>query len=311
MELHIDSYVSESRNWRTQHIDSASTEEVLRMINDEDELIAEAIAFQIPAITVCVDAIVKQFNAGGRLFYIGGGTSGRVGVLDAAEVSPYFNVPYEMVQGLIAGGDPALKRVYAGVEDDDQTVLSELEQIDLQPEDSLIGISSSGGTPYVRAALEYGKRCGSLTLCLVNNPNSAIGKIADHEILIELGPEVLTGATAFKAGTATKMVLNMISTAAMIKLGRVYSNLQVCVEISNAKLKQRVAKALMEAADIEYENASALLEQSDDNAAIALIMHACDLSVEEAKQVYNDAKGDIGKALRREKNDAHPMIPSL
>ncbi len=311
MELNIDGYVSESRNAHTRHIDTVSTEEILRMINAEDATIAQAIEQQIPKITSCVDAITQRINSGGRLFYVGGGTSGRIGVLDAAEVSPYFNVPYEMVQGLIAGGDPALRRVLPGVEDDDKTVLTELEEIGLQAEDAVFGISSSGSTPYVRAALEYANSTGALTLSLVNNRASIIGELSDHEILIELGPEVLTGATAFKAGTATKMILNMVSTAVMIKLGRVYSNLQLCVEISNAKLVQRVAKALMEAADIDSETAGKLLALADNNAAVALIMHKLDTSLEDAKQLYNDAKGNIRLALQQTTNSAAPRIPAL
>jgi N-acetylmuramic acid 6-phosphate etherase len=311
MELNIDGYVSESRNAHTKHIDTAATEEILKMINSEDAMIAPAIEKQIPVISACVDAITARINSGGRLLYVGGGTSGRIGVLDAAEVSPYFNVPYEMVQGLIAGGDPALKKVLPGVEDDDKTVLSELEEIGLQSNDAVFGISSSGSTPYVRAALEYAKSKGALTLSLVNNAASVIGELSDHEILLELGAEVLTGATAFKAGTATKMILNMVSTAVMIKLGRVYSNLQLCVEISNAKLVQRVSKALMEAADIDSETAGTLLELADNHAAVALIMHTLDTSVEEAKKIYNDAKGNIRLALQQQTNSATPRIPAL
>ncbi len=311
MSFTIDGYTSESVNTDTLHIDTASTIEMLQMINREDAKIAHAIEQELESIAQAVDAITDRLSAGGRMIYIGGGTSGRIGILDAAEVAPYFNVPYEMVQGHIAGGADAVYKVLPGVEDDTETVKQELVELSLNSLDVIVGISSSGSIPYVISAMQEAKKMGCLTVCLVNNRDSKMGELADHEITVIIGPEVITGATALRAGTAQKMILNMISTGVMIKLGRVYRNYMVCVEISNEKLVQRVTKALMAAAEIDRETAENLLKITDNDAALALLMHKLEIDADTAKNVYNKAHGNLQLALQQKENPVHSRIPNL
>ena len=239
MNFKIEQYLSESINPETEHIDSAATIDIVRMINREDRKIPAAIGNELDSIAAAIDSITEKLDEGGRLIYIGGGTSGRLGVVDASEVAPYFNVPYEMVQGLLAGGPEAVYRVISGVEDDVDKVIDELAELNLTSSDAVVGISSSGSTPYVVSGMKYARNKGCLTVALVNNKDSVLGGIADKTICVIVGPEVLAGATVYKAGTAQKMVINMLSMGVMIKLGRVYKNLMICVENFQCKIGRK------------------------------------------------------------------------
>ncbi len=309
MSFEIEQYLSESINPETEDIDSSKTIDIVRMINKEDYKIPAAIGNELENIAVAIDSITDKFDEGGRLIYIGGGTSGRLGVVDASEVAPYFNVPYDMVQGVLAGGPEAVYRVITGVEDDTEEIIKELKKLNLTSRDAVVGISSSGSTPYVVSGVKYAKKTGCLTIALVNNKESVLSMIVDKTICVIVGPEVLAGATVYKAGTAQKMVINMISMGVMIKLGRVYKNLMICVEISNAKLVERVKKALISATGITEREASEYLEKTDNNAALALIMWKLKVDAEEAKEIMNNAKGNLKLALQREKSSSKNIIP--
>jgi N-acetylmuramic acid 6-phosphate etherase len=308
MGIDISNYTSEAIHENTRDIDSVSTLEAMRMIHEEDRKITESIERELPRIAEAVDAISAKINRGGRMIYVGGGLSGRIGILDASEVAPSFGTPYAMVQGMIAGGDEALKRVLSGVEDDRETVIQELKDKDLCSADALIGISASGATPYVVSALEYAKRIGSLTVGIVNNQVTDIHRIADITIGAIVGAEAIAGSTRMKSGTAQKMIANMLSTGVMIKLGRVYRNLLIFVEISNDKLVERVKRAFQDAADISPEETARYLEKADYNAAVALIIHKCSVDAAEAKKLLNDARGNIQLALKQEKSSSLAMI---
>ena len=243
---------TEQRNQSTTHIDKMTTAEMLRAIQNENYNAARAVEEQLERIGAAVDAISERMNRGGRLFYLGCGTSGRLGVLDASECPPTYGVPHELVVGIIAGGDGALRRAVEGAEDSRQWGKNELSVHDITELDSVVGISVAGGAGYVIGALEYAKECGALTVALTSNEGSPIEAISDICICTDTGAEVITGSTRMKAGTAHKMVLNMISTSVMIKAGHVYENLMINLRPSNIKLKARMIRIV---SDITGENA--------------------------------------------------------
>ncbi len=240
MSDNFSELTTEKINPATAHIDECTTLEMVKLINDEDKKIAVAVERVLPEIARAVDVIAESFTRGGRLFYIGAGTSGRLGVLDASECPPTFGVPYEMVQGLIAGGEGALIRAVEGAEDNRNLAERDLTEKNFCAADVLVGITASGRTPYVLGGIEFAKNLGAITVGVSCVENSALAKIVDIAITPVTGAEALTGSTRMKAGTATKMVLNMLTTAAMIKIGKVRGNLMICVQATNDKLRDRL-----------------------------------------------------------------------
>lgn len=243
------------------HLERMSTSEILRNINREDHLVPGAVDRVIPALEPFVDALVERMSQGGRLFYVGAGTSGRLGIVDASECPPTFGVPHGLVVGLIAGGDGAIRKAVEFAEDDPDQGWKDLQDHAIGPEDTVVGIAASGGTPYVVGALEKARAAGSLTACITCNPGSPVTQVCDHPLVAVVGPEFVTGSTRMKSGTAQKLILNMISTSAMIKLGRVHGNRMVDMQLSNKKLVDRGTRMVMEALDVGYEAANALLKQ--------------------------------------------------
>ena len=257
--MNLATLATEARNPLTEHIDELSTLQMLRLINDEDAKVAAAVAAVLPEIAKAVDAIAHRFEQGGRLFYIGAGTSGRLGVLDASECPPTFSVPPTLFQGLIAGGDSALRNSSEASEDSPGQGAADLAARSITQRDTLVGIAASGRTPYVLGALAHAKKIGALTIALTCVPNSAMAEVADISIAPLTGPEVLTGSTRMKAGTATKLVLNMLSTGAFIRLGYVHGNLMVNVQPKNSKLLDRAVRIVAETKGMSYPDAARLL----------------------------------------------------
>ncbi|AJQ28756.1 N-acetylmuramic acid 6-phosphate etherase [Pelosinus fermentans] len=297
MTVDIESLMTEQRNPKTENIDQLSTAEMLKLINDEDKIVAYAVEKEIPNIAQAVDKVVEALPRGGRLVYIGAGTSGRLGVLDASECPPTFGVDDSMVVGLIAGGDHALRNAIEGAEDDEEEAVRQLRNIGLSVSDVLIGIAASGRTPYVVGGLKYANELGATTMAISCSPNSVIGDIAKIAITLVVGPEVIAGSTRLKAGTAQKLVLNMITTAAMIQIGKVYGNLMVDVKASNVKLLERAKRIVAQATGLSIEQAKEFLEQANYNPKLAIVMSKQACTMEEAKMRLEKAHGVIRKAL--------------
>jgi N-acetylmuramic acid 6-phosphate etherase len=271
----LSGLLTEQSNPASRHIDTQPTLEMLRTINDEDRKVAESIAPELPAIARAVDGIVAAIAAGGRLFYIGAGTSGRLGVLDAAECPPTFNVPPDLVQGVIAGGESALARATEASEDDPLLGVKDLAARGFRASDVLCGIAASGRTPYVIGAVEEANRLGCLTIGVSCTPGSQLSQLAKIAITPLPGPEVIAGSTRMKAGTATKLVLNMLTTGTFIRMGYVYGNLMVNVEPKNEKLRDRARRILSEATGISYEEAEKKLAEAGNSVrkAIEMVNH--------------------------------------
>jgi len=287
---------TEARNPRTAHIDELSTLEMLTLIHQEDAAVATAVESQLPAIARAVDAIAERFTQGGRLFYIGAGTSGRLGVLDASECPPTFSVPPTLVQGIIAGGDAALRRSSEYSEDSADEGANDLIAASFATSDTLVGIAASGRTPYVLGAMVHARSLGALTIGLSCVAGSPVARNSDIAITPVTGPEVLTGSTRMKAGTATKLVLNMISTGVMIRTGAVYGNLMVNVKPSNAKLLDRAQRILMAATGCDRPTASRLLFEAG-SVKVAIAMHVLSLPRAVAEARLARANGSLAKAL--------------
>jgi N-acetylmuramic acid 6-phosphate etherase len=302
MQMHdaeaLASSPTEARNPNSTHIDELSTLEMLSVINREDQRVAQAVERELPRIAFAVDAIAERFNQGGRLYYIGAGTSGRLGVLDASECPPTFSVEPELVQGLIAGGDPALRRSSEHSEDSPEEGASDLQQqgFGASPPDTLVGIAASGRTPYVLGAMAYAKRLGALTIALTCVPGSRMAELADLAITPLTGPEVITGSTRMKAGTATKLVLNMLSTGVMIRTGAVYGNLMVNVRPTNAKLVDRAERIITAATGCGRGEAISLLEAAG-SVKVAIAMQKLGLGRAEAEARLAAVGGRLRLAL--------------
>jgi N-acetylmuramic acid 6-phosphate etherase len=281
----LRSLLTETAHPNSADLDRLPTEGILRVMNAADGGIAQAVALETPRIAVAVDAIVTALDRGGSLVYIGAGTSGRLGVLDASECPPTFNTPPEMVRAIIAGGDAALRRSAEGAEDDPEAGAGDLLASGFGPADVLVGISASGRTPYVLGAVAQAHRLGAVTCGISCTPGSELSRSVDFPIEPLVGPEILTGSTRLRAGTATKLVLNMISTAAMIKLGHVYGNLMVNVQPSNAKLEDRARRIIQQAAGVSIERAAELLEQSGRSVRTAIVMAKKGVGREEAARI--------------------------
>jgi N-acetylmuramic acid 6-phosphate etherase len=300
--MNLHKLLTEQINPASRDIDTKSTAEILGIINAEDGKVAAAVEAEIPRIAEAVDRIVSRVRNGGRLFYIGAGTSGRLGVLDAAECPPTFHVPPEMVQGIIAGGEPALARASEATEDDPEVGKKDLLARGFSGGDALVGIAASGRTPYVLGAVAAARQLGALTIGISCTPDSELTRQVEISIAPLVGPEVIAGSTRMKAGTATKLVLNMISTAVMIQLGYVYGNLMVNVEPKNGKLEDRARRIVAEAADVSYEAAAELLRNARGSVKTAIVMSRLSLDYDSAVARLSAAGGRISKALEREKN---------
>jgi len=293
----LASLLTEQRNPASAAIDDLPTEQMLAVINSEDAKVAAAVQACIPAIAQVVDAVSERMRAGGRLFYIGAGTSGRLGVLDASECRPTFNVPQDLVQGIIAGGESALVRATEASEDDPASGARDLDARGFTSADALIGIAASGRTPYVLGAIDRARSLGAFTAAISCSPASELSRRAEVGIEALVGPEVLTGSTRMKSGTATKLILNMISTGVMIRLGYVYGNLMVNVQPTNDKLRDRATRIIAEAAQIDPARAAALLTDSGGNVRIAILMAKKGIPREEAAALLQNANGRLAQAL--------------
>ncbi len=293
----LEQLVSEERNPRTMGIDLMSTPEIVATINGEDRLVPEAVGKTLPQVAQAVDRIVAAFGKGGRLIYIGAGTSGRLGVLDASECPPTFGVPPTMVVGVIAGGLGALVSAVEGAEDSAEGGAADLRAIDLTNRDVVVGIAVSGRTPYVIGALNYAKSLGAVTVGLTCNPDSAIAGLADISIAPLVGAEVVTGSTRLKSGTAQKLVLNMLSTASMIRIGKTYQNLMVDVRTSNEKLLARAVRIVMQATDCPEQVAEAALERTGNDVKLAILTILTGKEVEDARAAMAGAGGFLRRAL--------------
>lgn len=288
---------TEKQNKDTLNLDRMSIKEALTVMNNEDQKVAKAIKEVIPEIEKAVEIIIRQFNKGGRLIYIGAGTSGRLGVLDASECPPTFGAPKEQVVGIIAGGKVAMTEAIEGAEDDVEQGKQDVVDINLNENDVLVGIAASGRTPYVIGALEYANDINVPTVAIACTKDSEIGKVAKIAIEAVPGPEVLTGSTRLKAGTAQKMVLNMLSTISMVGIGKAYKNLMVDVQPTNEKLVSRAKGIVMKATDVTEEVASQKLDDSGGDVKTAILMILLDIDKDTARGKLNETKGHIRKAL--------------
>ena len=294
----LSTLITEQRNPNSKHVDSLSALEIVQLMNEEDKQVPLAIEKCLPQIAQAVECIVAAFQQGGRLVYIGAGTSGRLGVLDASECPPTFGVSPEMVKGIIAGGERALRHPIEGAEDSKSQAVVDLQTIQFSSKDVLVGIAASGRTPYVIGALEYAKSLGSVTVSIASNPNSAMANIVDIAIDTVVGPEVLTGSSRLKSGTAQKLVLNMLTTASMILMGKCYQNLMVDVQASNEKLKARAIRIVMQATDCDKALAEETLKQADQNAKLAIMMILSGLDRSQAEALLEKHQGKLQLALK-------------
>ena len=294
----LSTLITEQRNPNSMHVDSLSALEIVQLMNEEDKQVPLAIEKCLPLIAQAVECIVAAFQQGGRLVYIGAGTSGRLGVLDASECPPTFGVSPEMVKGIIAGGERALRHPIEGAEDSKTHAVVDLQTIQFSSKDVLVGIAASGRTPYVIGALEYAKSLGSVTVSIASNPNSAMANIVDIAIDTVVGPEVLTGSSRLKSGTAQKLVLNMLTTASMILMGKCYQNLMVDVQASNEKLKARAIRIVMQATDCDKALAEETLKQADQNAKLAIMMILSGLDRAQAEALLEKHQGKLQLALK-------------
>ncbi len=293
----LERLTTENRNQRTMDLDTMTIREILAIMNEEDRSVPLAIESQLGNIEAIVQLTIESFNKGGRLIYLGAGTSGRLGVLDAAECPPTFGTDPRMVVGLIAGGEKAFLAAIEGAEDSEELAVKELKELKLTEKDMVIGIAASGRTPYVIGGLKYARTIGASTGSIACNANAAISAYSQFAVEIETGSEILTGSTRLKAGTAQKLVLNMISTASMIGIGKVYKNLMVDVQPTNAKLVERSIRIIMEATEVPYEQAKKYYQSAEGNVKTAIVMLLTDCTLEEAAEKLDRAKGFIRQTL--------------
>jgi N-acetylmuramic acid 6-phosphate etherase len=289
--------LTEQSNPRTRDIDRLSTLEIARIINDEDKRVALVIEQATPQIAQAIDAIVTRIQQGGRLIYVGAGTSGRLGLLDAVECVPTFGTPPELVVGLIAGGERAFTKAVEGAEDNEQAGRDDLDAINVSSNDAVVGVAASGRTPYVVSALKYASEIGCAAIGIACNQPAPLLDVADIKIALPVGPEVITGSTRMKAGTAQKMVLNMLSTATMIKLGKVYGNLMVDVQTTNEKLIHRARRIVSQVAGVDETAAADLLAQSGNDVKVAIVMGNRRVSADSAREILQMAGGHLREIL--------------
>lgn len=297
MEMNLSSLTTEQRNERSRNIDQLSTKEILKTMNEEDRTVADAVKQAIPQIEKSTEMIYESLKNDGKLFYIGAGTSGRLGVIDAAECPPTFRTHPEMVKGIMAGGKDAMFTAVEGVEDDPVAGAKDLEEANFSPNDIVVGIAASGRTPYVIGALKYAKTIGGKTIALTCNKDSELSKAADYAIEVIVGPEVLTGSTRLKAATAHKMILNMITTTTMIKLGKVYENLMVDLNASNYKLKERARNIVATITGVSREKADRVLKEAEEDVKAAIVMIEANVSLKKSRKLLKDCDGFVRKAI--------------
>lgn len=298
MNIDLSKLITEKRNPDTYQIDMISTEGIIKMINEEDKKVAYSVEKEISSIAKAVDMISDSLEKGGRLIYLGAGTSGRLGILDASECPPTFGTPKGMVQGVIAGGETAVFNAIEGVEDDFSAAVEDLKKIDFSQKDILVGITASGRTPYVLGGAGYAKAIGAKSIIVTNNAFSEARQYAELCIEVVVGCEAITGSTRMKAGTAQKMVLNMLTTATMIKLGKTYENLMVDVESTNLKLQERCKNIVMEVTSVDRAVASEFLERTKYDVKLAIFMIKSGFDQAEAERTLRLHKGHIRKALK-------------
>lgn len=293
----IRGLATEQRNPRSMNIDTASVREILEIINTEDHRVPIAVREEIPYIERAVEIVVNAFQNGGRLIYAGAGTSGRLGIVDASECPPTFGTPPEMVQGLIAGGREAIFKAQEGAEDKEENGANDLRQVGVRPVDVVCGIAASRRTPYVVGAIKYARERGAKTLFVTSNPRSEFTLEVDVAICPVVGPEVIMGSTRMKSGTAQKLVLNMITTASMVRLGKVYENMMIDLQMTNKKLVERSKRIIMTATGVDYQTAQRVLDEAGGHVKTALVMILAGVEVEEARERLLRAGGFVRFAL--------------
>ena len=297
MKIDLTSMITESRNPASADIDSLPTLDMLRVINREDQTVALAVEKTLPQVAQVVDAVAQAFRLGGRLIYMGAGTSGRLGILDASECPPTFGTPAEQVVGLIAGGHKAILKAVENAEDNRELAVSDLKALNFSEKDVLVGIAASGRTPYVLGGMEYALSLGATVAAVSCNPDSEMSRLAGIAITPVVGPEVITGSSRLKAGTAQKLILNMITTGAMIRSGKVYGNLMADVEATNAKLVERQKRIVMAATECDRATAEQALAACDGHCKTAIVMILAQLSAGDAKALLAQHQGFIRDAL--------------
>ena len=295
--MNLEGLTTEARNEATKKIDQVSTLEMVTLINQEDQKVAQAIEKVLPQIAAAIDAAAERFKKGGRLIYCGAGTSGRLGALDAIELTPTYSVSPERAFGILAGGEKAMYQAIEGAEYSKELAIEDLTQHQLTARDVVIAIAASGRTPYAVSAIEYGKKVGALTISVTCNNQSPMNQLAEIGIAPIVGPEVITGSTRMKAGSAQKMVLNMFSTGIMVKVGNIYQNLMVNVQPTNEKLMQRATNIIKEAAEIEESQAKEYLEAAQLEVAPAIVMAKAHVDFQKAKQLLAEHDGRISEVL--------------
>jgi N-acetylmuramic acid 6-phosphate etherase len=304
-EESIETYTTEQPNLVSENIDSMDALGIVRVMNQEDRKVALAVGEVLSQIASLIEDIVASFKRGGRLIYIGAGTSGRLGVLDASECPPTFGTPPEMVQGLIAGGKEALTRSIENAEDREEDGVRDLREIGFCEKDVLVGITASGQAPYVLAALSYARDLGSVTGAISCNRNSKTFQVAKHKIYLDVGPEIIAGSTRLKAGTAQKMVLNMLTTASMILLGKVYKNLMIDLTPVNRKLVERSYRLIQRVTGCSRETAQAAFEASGKRPKTAIVMVSIGVDREQAELLLQRSEGNVRKAIALGKSPGH------
>jgi N-acetylmuramic acid 6-phosphate etherase len=297
MKVNISNLTTEQRNHKSIHSDQLSTSEIVALMNEEDRSVADAVQKVLPEIEAAIEAIYQSLKNNGRLFYIGAGTSGRIGIVDASECPPTFCTPPELVQAIMAGGETAMFKAVEGAEDSLEYGEIDLAQRGLTHSDVVVGLAASGRTPYVIGGLKYAKEVGAVTIALSCNQNSEIGKIADYNIEAIVGPEFLSGSTRLKSATAQKMILNMFTTTTMIKLGKVYGNLMVDLNASNAKLVERARNIVSTITGVSYEESAKVLNETDQKVKPAIVMIHANVSFKEAIEAIKHANGFTRKAI--------------
>ncbi|KRF42949.1 N-acetylmuramic acid 6-phosphate etherase [Paenibacillus sp. Soil787] len=302
MKIDLSALATEQRNQNSMNLDRMSVQEILQIINTEDKKIAEAVESVLPDVELAVGQIVKAFKQGGRLFYVGAGTSGRLGVLDAAECVPTYGTPPEMIQAVIAGGHDTMTRAAEGIEDDEEQAVQELKDRNLSNLDVVVGIAASGRTPYAIGALKYALNVGAYTVALSCNHNAIISQFAECKIEVVVGPEVVSGSTRMKSATAHKMILTMMSTASMVQLGKIYENLMVDVQASNKKLIERAKSMVIDITGSSYEKAEEVLVQTGFEVKTAIVMMEANVSLDQAKAALQQSAGHVRLAIQQIKS---------
>jgi len=301
----LETLASEGRNPSTMDIDLLDTQDILTKINDEDQKVAHAVKAVLPNVVLAVDQVVKAFTKGARLIFIGAGTSGRMGIVDSVECVPTFSVSAEQVVGIIAGGEGAIFKAVEGAEDNRSLAIEDLQQVKLTKDDVVVGLAASGRTPYVISAVQYAKKIGATTVCVTCSPNTPLTNAVDINICPVVGAEALTGSTRLKSATAQKMVLNMLTTASMIKMGKSYQNLMVDVNASNEKLHARAVRIVMQATDCDYDTGKAALDSAKNSAKIAILLVLTGLTLEQGKLLLDRNNGFLRLAIEEAKNLPH------